>query len=300
MVFTLETEDNGNTMATVRMTLAAAGLMVCGLAYANNMAAPAAVAAAAPAGAATAVASPTPVAADTDTPAASAAMKPKAAKASVGSKKASKPSIASKAASGAKSPVSGRMQVEEPKAAAPMSPARESKAWQKSHSRGLTEAQKKAFRERKESMESMIAIIKEKRKALRDAKPEERAALARELHSLILEKDPAANSSASTASAASAAASSAARVGPVVPETRHGADKPVADDKVPGQASQRGDAKKSEAAEAAEYRRKRFEANQEQLRKKEEIRKQQIEKFKSSFDNSQAPVGDLSEGREDD
>jgi hypothetical protein len=91
----------------------------------------------------------------------------------------------------------GRMQVEEPDASsfrktpAPAGAARESKAWQKSHARGgLTEAQKQAFRERKEKMEGWITVIKEKRKALAAAKPEERAAIARELHTLMLEKDP--------------------------------------------------------------------------------------------------------------
>jgi hypothetical protein len=87
-------------------------------------------------------------------------------------------------------PGPGRMQVEEPASAASAPDAKASKAWQKSHAKGLTEAQKAAFRERKEKMEGLIALIKAKRKALRDAKPEERAALARELHSLILEKDP--------------------------------------------------------------------------------------------------------------
>jgi hypothetical protein len=86
-------------------------------------------------------------------------------------------------------PGPGRMQVEEPSTAASDPDARDSKAWQKSHAKGLTDAQKAAFRERKEKMEGMIALIKAKRKALRDAKPGERAALARELHSLILEKD---------------------------------------------------------------------------------------------------------------
>jgi hypothetical protein len=86
-------------------------------------------------------------------------------------------------------PGPGRMQVEEP-AAARDTNAQTSKAWQKSHAKGLTDAQKAAFRERKEKMEGMVSLIKAKRKALQDAKPEERAALARELHSLILEKDP--------------------------------------------------------------------------------------------------------------
>ena len=98
-------------------------------------------------------------------------------------------------------PGPGRMQVEEPAAAVPDPNAQASKAWQKSHAKGLTDAQKAAFRERKEKMEGMVSLIKAKRKALQDAKPEERAALARELHSLILEKDPdpSAVASASTA-----------------------------------------------------------------------------------------------------
>lgn len=87
-------------------------------------------------------------------------------------------------------PGPGRMQVEEPTTAARDTNAQTSKAWQKSHAKGLTDAQKAAFRERKEKMEGMVSLIKAKRKALQDAKPEERAALARELHSLILEKDP--------------------------------------------------------------------------------------------------------------
>jgi hypothetical protein len=87
------------------------------------------------------------------------------------------------------SPGPGRMQVEEPAAVGSAPDQRDSKAWQKSHAKGLTDAQKAAFRERKEKMEGMIALIKAKRKALQDAKPEQRAALARELHSLILEKD---------------------------------------------------------------------------------------------------------------
>lgn len=245
-------------MATVRMTLAAAGLLACGLAFSIGAREPNVYA---------------------------------------GSKQASKASAAPKAASGGKTAVSGRMQVEEPKAAAPMSPARESKAWQKSHSRGLTDAQKKAFRERKENMEGMISVIKEKRKALRDAKPEERAALARELHSLILEKDPAAVPSASTAS-------SSARVGPASSESPRSPDKPVSEAKNSGKSSQREtqreDGKKAEAEEAAEYRRKRIEAYQEQLRKKEEIRKQQVDKLKSSLDNSSSSASGLSQGNEED
>lgn len=97
-------------------------------------------------------------------------------------------------------PGPGRMQVEEPASASTKTDGRDSKAWQKSHAKGLTDAQKAAFRERKEKMEGMIALIKAKRKALQDAKPQERAALARELHSLILEKDSDPSEVASAAS----------------------------------------------------------------------------------------------------
>ncbi len=103
--------------------------------------------------------------------------------------KAAVKTVTTKSAPAKASPVSGKMQVDEPKASVPMASAKSSKAWQKSHAKGLTDSQKAAFKERKESMTAMIAVIQAKRKAMHDAKPEDRAALARELHSLILEKD---------------------------------------------------------------------------------------------------------------
>lgn len=103
----------------------------------------------------------------------------------------SKPSAKSsgKSSSSIKSdkPAPAAMAVDEPAPAAEPTPASESKAWQRKHSRGLTEEQKAAFRDRKAKMESLIAVIQAKRKAMRDAKPEERAAIARELHTLMLE-----------------------------------------------------------------------------------------------------------------
>jgi hypothetical protein len=98
------------------------------------------------------------------------------------------PKAAASARQAENAPGPGRMQVEEPSEIAGPG-ANASRAWQKSHPKGLTDAQRSAFRERKEKMEGMIALIKAKRQALREAKPEERAALARELHILILEKD---------------------------------------------------------------------------------------------------------------
>ncbi|MDB5106898.1 MAG: hypothetical protein JWP91_4587 [Fibrobacteres bacterium] len=186
-------------------------------------------------------------------------------KAVVGSKKSVKPAkgSAKKETNVKAAPGPGRMQVEEPKASAPMGSARESKAWQKNHARGLTDAQKQAFRERKEKMEGMIAVIKEKRKALRDAKPEERAALARELHSLILEKDPGAET----------AVTAAARVS---------ADKQAA---VEAKAVDK-DAEKMK--EAAEIRAKQIEAYQAQLKRQEELRKQQLEKLKAILEGAPA------------
>ena len=113
-----------------------------------------------------------------------------------------KPAAAKDASSRSQNPAPGpgRMQVEEPASTTANPDQRDSKAWQKSHAKGLTEEQKAAFRERKDKMEGMIALIKAKRKALQEAKPEERAALARELHSLILEKDSDPSEVASAAS----------------------------------------------------------------------------------------------------
>jgi hypothetical protein len=156
--------ENGNGMATVRIALALAGLLGIGTIFADGNV--------------------------------SASKAKPAAAAKADSKSSSKSAKASdRKEAGKERAVPGRMQVEEPDAAAfpkaPASAARESKAWQKSHARGgLTEAQKQAFRERKEKMEGWIAVIKEKRRALAAAKPEERAAIARELHALMLEKDP--------------------------------------------------------------------------------------------------------------
>jgi hypothetical protein len=101
-------------------------------------------------------------------------------------------------------PAAGQMQVEEPSLAAVPAPERDAKISkaQRNRARGLTAEQKQAFRERKEKMQEMITLITEKRRALQAAKPEERAALARELHSLILEKDPDAGVSTATASTA--------------------------------------------------------------------------------------------------
>lgn len=169
-------------------------------------------------------------------------------------------SRSAKAASAPVAPGPGRMQVEEPKTAAPLSSARESKAWQKNHARGgLTDAQKQAFRDRKEKMEGMIAVIKEKRKAMAAAKPEERAVIARELHSLMLEKESGPGLSTAGGTVMSART-----------------DKPAAavlEEKSAG----KEDAKKSEAADT---RRKQAEVRQQEIRK-EEIRKLQLEKLKS-------------------
>jgi hypothetical protein len=207
----------------------------------------------------------------------------RASKSVKAAKKGSKASIAAK--SGRKNkpssvkaaPGPGRMQVDEPKTAAPMGTARESKAWQKKNAaRGLTDNQKQAFRERKEKMEGMISVIKEKRMAMKDAKPEDRAALARELHSLILEKDGGASVTA------------AARVG------KEGAlDAKVREAEI-------------EKKKAAEIQLKQDEARQQALERKEELRKQQeemrkqqMEKLKEVTDKIIPPQGLYQEEDED-
>ncbi len=94
---------------------------------------------------------------------------------------------ASKAYSDPVSGLAGPMQVEEPISA----PSLNDKITDPHiRAKGLSERQKEAFRKRKEKMQEMMALIKAKRSALQNAKPEERAALARELHNLILEKNP--------------------------------------------------------------------------------------------------------------
>ncbi len=82
------------------------------------------------------------------------------------------------------------MKVEEPSEKAISSHSAKNVKLERNRVRGLSSEQKKAFRERKEKMQQMVTVITEKRRALQAAKPEERAALARELHSLILERDP--------------------------------------------------------------------------------------------------------------
>jgi hypothetical protein len=88
----------------------------------------------------------------------------------------------------------GPMQVDQPSVKS--SPTRTTKALKakRAPARGLTAEQKLAFRVRKEKMQSMIALINEKRRAMEAAKPNERAALARELHSMILEREPTSGS----------------------------------------------------------------------------------------------------------
>jgi hypothetical protein len=214
------------------------------------------------------------------------------AKPAVAAKAKAKPAVApgkvSKNAGESKNasarPGSGRMQVEEPKAAVSIGTAKESRNWQKNHARGLTEVQKQAFRERKEKMEGMIAVIKEKRKALRDAKPEERAVLARELHSLILEKDPDAANSGATAAASTAATTAAATAATArVGVDANGSEHPVRPSAQTDAAKTQPDVSKK--AEAAEQRRQRIESYQLQQQKKEELRRLYIEKQRSSLDN---------------
>ena len=77
-------------------------------------------------------------------------------------------------------PAAGPMKAEEPSDSGvrnrEVKSAKISKA-QHTPALGLTAEQKQAFRERKEKMQDMIALITEKRRALQAAKPDERAAL---------------------------------------------------------------------------------------------------------------------------
>lgn len=142
----------------------------------------------------------------------------------------------------------GKMQVAEPKAGRAPAADGGSKAWQVSHAKGLTEEQKQAFRDRKDRMQNMMALIKEKRMAMRDAEPERRAALAKELHNLILEEEGQGQ-----------AASSAARTAPEPAGEKGGAG--------------------GQRRKQAEFRQLQMEKRKEEMRK-EEIRKLQIERLR--------------------
>lgn len=96
----------------------------------------------------------------------------------------------------------GPMQVEEPELKGPkppIQPEKDQASWKDKKSASLTPAQKQALQVRQETMKDMVALIKQKRRALKDARPEDREALALELHNLILEKSQIANSGRSRA-----------------------------------------------------------------------------------------------------
>lgn len=96
----------------------------------------------------------------------------------------------------------GPMQVEEPELKGPkppIQPEKDQASWKDKRSASLTPTQKAAHQARQETMKDMVALIKQKRRALKDARPEDREALALELHNLILEKSQIANSGRSRA-----------------------------------------------------------------------------------------------------
>lgn len=85
----------------------------------------------------------------------------------------------------------GPMQVEEPslnQAAPPIQPEKDKASWKNKKSATLTPEQQAALKNRRETMKDMLTLIQQKRRALLEARPEDREALARELHNLILEK----------------------------------------------------------------------------------------------------------------
>lgn len=88
----------------------------------------------------------------------------------------------------------GPMQVEEPALIGPkppIQPEKDQDSWKAKKSASLTAAQKAALKARQERMDDMVALIRQKRRAIKEAKPEDRQALANELHSLIIEKSNA-------------------------------------------------------------------------------------------------------------
>lgn len=88
----------------------------------------------------------------------------------------------------------GSMQVEEPVLGGPKPPVQpeiDQKAWTSKPQADLTDEQQASLKARQETMKDMVALIQKKRLAIRDARPEQREALALELHNLILEKGQA-------------------------------------------------------------------------------------------------------------
>ena len=108
--------------------------------------------------------------------------------------------------------VTGPMRVDEPS----NNPAKKtefkiSKA-QRERLRDLTFEQKLAFRLHQEKMQAMIGVITEKRRILQAAKPRERAALAMELHTFILDRESGGRSAAVPARVSSPTATVGATV----------------------------------------------------------------------------------------
>lgn len=85
----------------------------------------------------------------------------------------------------------GSMRVEEPSANAarpPIEPEKDKQAWRSKRGASLTDEQKASLKARQETMKDMMLLIQQKRRAIRAARPEDREALALELHNLILER----------------------------------------------------------------------------------------------------------------
>jgi hypothetical protein len=83
------------------------------------------------------------------------------------------------------------MQVEEPAAHAvkpPIQPDKDQEGWRSRKNATLTASQKAALKARQDTMKDMMALIQQKRRAIREARPEDRQALSLELHNLILEQ----------------------------------------------------------------------------------------------------------------
>lgn len=98
----------------------------------------------------------------------------------------------------------GPMQVEEPETEAiqpPIQPDKDGEGWKSRKNATLTAAQQAALETRQETMKDMMALIQQKRLAIREARPEDRQALAQELHALILEQSQGADRSRSRAAA---------------------------------------------------------------------------------------------------
>jgi hypothetical protein len=154
----------------------------------------------------------------------------------------------------------GSMRVEEPAANAvrpPIEPEKDKQAWKSKRGASLTDEQKAALKARQETMKDMMLLIQQKRRAIRAARPEDREALALELHNMILERSEIAGRNRGR--------NEARKEGAPAPERQGQADLPEAQDL--------GLRVREAQQNQAEQKARQLEQKEDALRKQEERRR---------------------------